>query len=50
MRTTCTYRLDPTPAQQRRLEQQLEACRWLYNPLLAERRDAWEQRHESVRL
>jgi putative transposase len=32
------------------LEQQLEACRWLYNHLLAERRGAWEQRQESVRL
>ena len=50
MRKTFTYRLYPTPAQQRRLEQQLEECRWLYNHLLAERRDAWEQRQESVRL
>ena len=30
--------------------QQLEECRWLYNHLLAERRDAWEQRQESMRL
>src|SRR5258707_12728456 len=44
------YRLYPTPAQERSLEQQLEECRWLYNHLLAERRDAWEQRQESVRL
>ena len=29
---------------------QLEECRWLYHHLLAERRDAWEQRRESVRL
>jgi putative transposase len=28
----------------------LEECRWLYNYLLAERREAWEQRQESVRL
>jgi putative transposase len=47
---TFEYRLYPTRAQQRRLEQQLEACRWLYNHLLAERRDSWEQRQESVRL
>jgi putative transposase len=31
------------------LEQQLEECRWLYNHLLAERRDAWERRRESLR-
>jgi putative transposase len=50
MRKTFTYRLYPTPAQQHRLEQQLEECRWLYNHLLAERRDAWDQRQESLRL
>ena len=50
MRKTFTYRLYPNKAQQRLLEQQLEECRWLYNHLLAERRDAWEQRHESLRL
>jgi putative transposase len=42
------YRLYPTRAQQRLLDQQLEECRWLYNHLLAERRDAWEQRQESL--
>jgi hypothetical protein len=50
MRKTFRYRLYPTPAQERRLERQLEECRWLYNHLLAERRDAWEQRQETVRL
>lgn len=50
MRKTFKYRLYPTKQQQRLLERQLEECRWLYNHLLAERRDAWEQRHESVRL
>jgi putative transposase len=43
------YRLCPNQQQQRLLEQQLEECRWLYNHLLAERRDAWEQRQESLR-
>ena len=43
------YRLYPTRQQQRLLDQQLEECRWLYNQLLAERRDAWEQRQESLR-
>jgi putative transposase len=50
MRRTFKYRLYPTKQQQRLLEQQLEECRWLYNHLLAERRDAWEQRQESLRL
>jgi putative transposase len=42
------YRLYPTK-QQRLLAQQLEECRWLYNHLLAERRDAWARRQESLR-
>src|SRR6476469_9104488 len=50
MRKTFKYRLYPTKQQQRLLAQQLEECRWLYNHLLAERRDAWEQRQESLRL
>lgn len=40
----------PSKQQQCRLDQQLEECRWLYNALLAARRDAWEQRQESLRL
>jgi putative transposase len=43
------YRLYPNKQQQRLLEQQLEECRWLYNHLLAQRRDAWEQRQEALR-
>ena|SRR5690348_5090480 len=50
IRKTFKYRLYPNKPQQRLLEQQPEECRWLYNHLLAERRDAWEQRQESVRL
>lgn len=50
MRKTFKYRLYPTKQQQRILGQQLEECRWLYNYLLAERRDAWEQRQEPLRL
>ncbi len=50
MRKTFKYRLYPNQQQRRRLDQQLEECRWLYNHLLAERRDAWEQSQESVRL
>jgi putative transposase len=50
MRKMFQYRLYPTKQQQRLLDHQLEECRWLYNHLLAERRDAWEQRQESLRL
>jgi putative transposase len=50
MRKRFKYRLYPNKQQQRLLEGQLEECRWLYNQLLAERRDAWEQRQMSVRL
>ena len=52
MPKTFAYRLYPTKQQQqqRLLERHPEECRWLYNHLLAARRDAWEQRHESVRL
>ncbi len=49
MLKTFKYRLYPTKQQQRLLDQQLEECCWLYNHLLAERRDAWEQRQESLR-
>jgi putative transposase len=50
MRKTFKYRLYPNKRQQRLLDQQLEECRWLYNESLAARRDAWEQRQESLRL
>jgi putative transposase len=50
MRKTFKYRLYPNTQQQRLLGQQLEECRWLYNEVLAVRRDAWEQRQESPRL
>jgi putative transposase len=42
------YRLYPTKQQQRLLERQLEECRWLWNTLLTERKQAWQERHETV--
>src|SRR5262249_18393465 len=42
------YRLYPTKEQQRLLTRQLEECRWLWNTLLAERKQAWEERKETV--
>jgi putative transposase len=50
MRKTFKYRLYPTTRQQRLLDQQIEECRWLYNELLAARRDAWQERQASLRL
>ena len=42
------YRLYPTKEQRRLLARQLEECRWLWNTLLAERKQAWEERQETV--
>lgn len=50
MRKTFKYRLYPNKQQQRLLDVQLEECRWLYNHMLAARRQAWEERQASVRL
>ena len=50
LRTTFKDRRSPNKQHQRLLEQPLEACRWLYNHLLAARRDAWEPRQASLRL
>ncbi len=49
-RTAYQYRLHLTKGQQRLLEQQLEECRWVYNQTLAARRDAWQQRHQTLGL
>ncbi len=48
MLKTFQYRLYPTKEQQRLLTRQLEECRWLWNTLLAERTQAWEERQETV--
>ncbi len=37
---TFQYRLYPTKEQQRLLTRQVEECRWLWNTLLAERKQA----------
>ncbi|PDW01980.1 RNA-guided endonuclease InsQ/TnpB family protein [Candidatus Viridilinea mediisalina] len=50
MRKTFTYRIYLTNGQRRILEQQLEECRWVYNETLAERKRAYEERGESLRL
>src|SRR5262249_16507134 len=43
-------RLYPTPAQKHQLENQLELCRFVYNETLAIRKQAWEERGESLSL
>jgi putative transposase len=43
MRKAFKYRISLTNGQRRILEQQLEACRWVYNETLAMRKNAWEQ-------
>ena len=50
MRKAFKYRVYLTNGQRRILEQQLEACRWVYNETLAERKRAYEERGESLRL
>ncbi len=50
MRKASTYRLYPTKGQQRILNATLEECRFVSNRTLAVRREAWEQRHESLGL
>ncbi len=44
------YRLYPTKAQTSLMMNILEECRWVYNQTLAYRKNAWEQRQESIRL
>lgn len=44
------YRLYPTKAQVSALRRTLRECRWLYNHLLEQRRIAWSERQESLRL
>jgi putative transposase len=48
MLKTMKYRLKPTRTQTKQLASQLEECRWLYNHFLAQRKTAWEERHESL--
>jgi putative transposase len=50
MRKTYKYRIYLTHGQRRILEQQLEECRWLYNQLLAARKNAYKESGISLRL
>lgn len=48
MKLTYKYRLKPTKTQQRLLERMLELCCYVYNETLATRKNAYEQRGESL--
>lgn len=48
MNKALKYKLNPTKHQTTLLQEQLDECRWLYNKLLEERRDSWEERHEGL--
>src|SRR5258708_31536792 len=48
VRKTYTYKLKPTPEQERALDTVLWRCRMLYNTALEERKTAWDRCHVSV--
>lgn len=48
MRKTFKYRIYPNRAQEHALEASLNACRWLYNHFLEQRKTAWEEHEESL--
>lgn len=48
MRKTFRYRLFPISSQRQALQLQLDACRFVYNKALEIRKEAWEQRQESI--
>jgi putative transposase len=48
VRKTFKYKLNPTPEQERALEEVLWRCRDLYNAALEQRITAWQRRHLSV--
>lgn len=48
MRRNYKYRIYPNRQQTAALEHTLDACRWLYNHFLEQRKNAWEDRKESL--
>lgn len=48
MKKTFKYRLYPSKRQTTLLNGTLNECRWLYNHLLEERKNAWEQKKQSL--
>lgn len=50
MRKTYKYRIYPSKAQEVILNEQLETCRKLYNKLLSDRKDSWENSQVSISM
>jgi putative transposase len=50
MRKMFRYRLYPTKKQEKKLNETLSECRWLYNHLLEQRKNAYEQEGQSLSL
>jgi putative transposase len=50
MRKMFQYRIYPTKKQETKLNETLEECRWLYNHLLAKRKETYEQEGISLSL
>jgi putative transposase len=48
MNKTFQYRLYPTPTQRKLMDSTIETCRRFYNDCLAERKEAYEERKESI--
>ena len=48
MRKAFRFRLYPTSSQRTKMQESLDACRWVYNKTLEVRRDAWKERQESL--
>jgi len=48
MDMTLKYRIYPTKKQEHLLSETLDECRWLYNRLLEQRKNAWEQDKKSL--
>src|SRR5260370_13568522 len=50
MRKMFQYRIYPTKKQETKLNETFEACRWLYNHLLASRKETYEQTGKGLTL
>ncbi len=50
MRKTFKYRIYPNRKQEKALESTLDACRWVYNHFLEQRKDAWENEQKSISM
>lgn len=50
MRKTFKYRIYPSKSQEISLNEQLETCRKLYNKLLSDRKDSWENSQVSISM